>query len=218
MKTKHLLVAALMMAVCLGANAQERVDHGRPSHNLYVGFTPFAMRNIKLSSKDVIDYRYNYKSAWGLQANYEKQFKTSWATLWELQYSNAKLDDVDYKKVPTDVSLLPNEVKDMYAIAVKGYFGKVFNNYKRVQFPIYIGAGWEYINAEAMHHSFLTFGFKARIKCYVSGNIALYAGVNGEYGLSDMHVPNYTGSKKKPEYDLTNKNGYIDAGIVIGLK
>ena len=218
MKTKHLLVAALMMAVCVGANAQEAEGPGPHSSNLYVGFTPFAMRNSKLSEKDVIDYRYKYKSAWGLQVNYEKQFKSSFATLWELQYSNAKLDEIDYKKVPTDASLLPDEVKDMYAIAVKGYFGRILNNYKTVQFPIYVGLGVEYINAEAMHHAFLTIGFKARVKCYVSDNIALYAGVNGELGGSDMSIPHYTGSKKDPSYDLLNKNGYIDVGVVIGLK
>lgn len=191
MRTKFFAIA--LMFVCIGAKAQEK------SSSITIGFAPMGSTSVEISD-DNNDFSYDYKSYWNASIGYEKQLKGV-VSLTELTYAHAK----------SDIKSWPDA--DLTSVTLMTYAGKTFNRNKRLQIPVYIGLGGEYLHGGPVHNLAFDLGLKARLKIYITNNIAVYGGVTGRLGL---------GTKSKDDssdefYTLSPRMWAIDCGLVFGI-
>lgn len=197
-----------LLAMCTSANAQKKAT------SINFGFAPYGYihENIKLKDEK---YKYDYKSYWSAVFGVEKQFKGV-VSLTEISYARAKFDKYDLKG--ESVWFNPNQSEDIQDFTLIEYFGKTINPNKRIQFPVYIGIGGEYILGGPLHNLALDGAVKARVKFYVTDNIGIYAGGNARYGWGMKKANNDTSSiSSDKDYSIGSIVWHIDAGVVIGL-
>ncbi len=159
------------------------------------------------------EYHYDYKSYWNANIGYERQFKGV-VSLTEFTYSKAKFDEYDLKG--NSIWFNPAQTEDLTVMSVTTYAGKTINPNKRIQFPVYIGIGGEYLSGGPIHNLAIDLALKARVKFYITDKIGIYGGGTARIGY---------GMKKASEKDASNKTYYsvvptmwaLDAGLVIGL-
>lgn len=203
---KLFLSVICLMAVSLSASAQNK------ARSLIIGFGPvgYIHENIKLDDEK---YKYDYKSFWNANIGYEKQFKGV-GSLTEFAYGQGKFDEYDL--AGTSKWFDPAQAEDIYSVSVTQFFGKTINPNQRVQIPVYIGIGADYINGGPFHNLLIDGAVKARLKLYITNNFGIYAGATGRIGWGAKSASE-SGSKSSKSYNITNTSWSVDCGIVIGL-
>jgi len=204
---KRSVIVIALMAIFICANAQ---NDGIKSIN--IGFAPvgYIHENIRLGGEK---YRYDYKSYYNINLGYEKQLGGV-VSLTEIKYAAAKFDKYDLKGVSAYFNPLQQE--DIYSVSVTAYAGKTINPNKRIQFPVYIGIGGEYINGGPFHNIIFDLAAKARVKFYVSNKIGIFAGGTGRIGWGSKSAGKSSGSKKD-YYTIQNSQWSVDAGLIFSL-
>lgn len=206
MKNKFFLSVVCFMAVCLSASAQEK------ARNITIGYGPvgYIHENIKLDDEA---YKYDYKSFWNANFGYEKQFKGV-CSLTEVAYGQGKFDEYDL--TGTSEWFDPVQEADISTLSVTQFFGKTINPNKRVQFPVYIGIGADYIHGGPFHNLLIDGAVKARMKFYITNNFGIYGGATARIGWGAKSASE-SGSRNSDMYNVTNTSWSVDCGLVIGL-
>lgn len=207
MKKLFFTFVIALFAFSMNASAQDK------ARSLNLGFAPYGYTHVKISGGDD-KFIYDYKSYWNASVGYERQFKGAIA-LTELTYASAKFDKYDVTGVPQYFNPYHNE--DITSISLIGYIGKTLNPGKRVQFPLYIGVGGEYLEGGPIHNIALDFAAKARVKVYVTDNIGVFGGVSGRYGYGTKKESESSNGSKTTYYNLGNTMWYVDAGVVFRI-
>jgi len=200
-------VVITMFAFSMNASAQDKV------RSLNLGFAPYGYNHVKINGKDD-KFIYDYKSYWNASVGYERQIKGVIA-LTEFTYASAKFDKYDVTGVPQYFN--PYHSEDITSYSLFGYVGKTINPNKRIQFPLYIGVGGEYLEGGPIHNITIDIAAKARVKFYVSDNIGIFGGVSGRYGYGTKKESESSNGNKTTYYNLGNTMWYLDAGIVFGI-
>jgi hypothetical protein len=205
MKKLFFFMSMAMMACCVSVNAQEKTK------SIHVGFSPFGIPSAKLSySKNGEKYKYDYKSYWDLSVGYEKQFKGI-LSYTEFTYGHATNDKMNLKG--TTAWFDPGYVKDINHYALTTYIGTSLNAPHRLQFPLYIGIGGEYVDGKPFRALAFDIAAKARVKFYVGDRFGLFAGANYRIGFGGQ---SFKKDEAKSEiYSVTNSVFYVDAGAII---
>ena len=205
---KSFIITVVFLAMCTSANAQEKAT------SINLGFAPFGYihENIKLKDEK---YKYDYKSYWSAVVGIENQLKGV-VSLTELTYSKAKFDKHDLKGDSEWFN--PRQSEDIQDFTLIQYFGKTINPNKRIQFPVYLGIGGEYILGGPLHNLAIDGAVKARVKFYITNNIGIYAGGTARYGYGIKKANNDTSTKSSDkDYSIGSIVWHVDAGVVIGL-
>ena len=208
MKTKIAMLSIAMLAICFLAKAQEKVS------SLTIGYAPLGYTHVNISLDDE-KYKYDYKSYWNATIGYEKQFKGA-VSLTEVTYAQASFDKYDLSG--TSKWFNPAQSEDIYSLSVTTYVGKTINPNKRIQFPLYIGIGGDYLNGGPIHNLAIDLAAKARIKFYITSGFGIYVGATGRYGWGSKRASESksSGSSSK-SYSVVPSQWAVDAGLVIGL-
>lgn len=202
---KFCIISLLLFSYC--AMAQEKVQ------TINVGFSPFGMTHAKISLSDE-KYKYDYKSYWNINAAFEKQL-AGVLSLSELSYSKAKFDEYDLKG--TSEWFNPAQEKDLSSFSFTQYIGWTINPNKRVQFPLYLGVGFESLQGGPFHNLLFDIGAKARVKFYITDAIGAYVGATGKLGWGSKHASDSDSSRSSSFYTVSGSTIYFDAGVLIGI-
>jgi hypothetical protein len=215
MKKKFFAISIALLFGCIGAKAQllGMLTHDLGgARNLIIGFSPFGYDHINIKKGDE-KYKYDYKSYMNFSLGYETQTE-GLSYLTELDYAMAKFDKYDLKG--TSVWFNPAQSEDISCIAFSQLFGKTFNNFKRVQLPVYFGPRFEYIKGGPFHNLTINACVKARLKIYITGKVGIYVGGTGMMGWGRKKAHEKS-SNSSESYNITPTTAYADAGVVIGL-
>lgn len=197
-----------LLAMCTTAKAQEKVT------SINIGFAPYGYIHENITLKDE-KYKYDYKSYWSAVIGLEKQLKGV-VSLTEISYAQAKFDKYDLKGASQWFN--PYQSEDIQDFTLIQYFGMTINPNKRVQFPVYLGIGGEYILGGPLHNIALDGAVKARVKFYITDNIGIYAGGNARYGWGMKKASEDSSSKSSDkDYSIGSIVWHIDAGLTIGF-
>lgn len=208
MRTRFMTIAAVMLLVCTSAYAEDKV------RSITVGFAPLGYTHVNISLKDE-KYKYDYKSYMNFNVGYERQFKGI-VSLTEISYAQAKFDKYDL--TGTSQWFDPTQQEDIKDFAVTTYVGKTINPNKRIQFPIYIGVGGEYLSGGPLHNLAIDLAAKARVKFYISDNFGIYVGAMGRFGYGSKSASEKSSSSSsKQYYSVIPTMWAVDAGITISL-
>jgi len=208
MKKRIAVLTFALLAVCCVAKAQEKAS------SIILGYGPvgYIHENIKLGDEK---YKYDYKSFWNASFGYEKQFKGA-CSLTEVSYGQGKFDKYDL--TGTSKWFNPAQAEDIYSVSVTQYVGTTINPNMRVQFPIYIGVGADYINGGPFHNLLIDGALKARMKFYITNNFGIYAGATGRLGWGSKKASEKKSSSDSSKgYNITNSSWSVDCGIVFGI-
>ena len=205
---KFFAIIIALLSISINANAQEKAT------SINIGFAPFGSIQERISLKDE-KYKYNYKSYWSAVAGLEKQFKGV-TSMTEITYSSAKFDKYDLKGVPEQFN--PYQTEDIQDFTLIQYVGKTINPNKRIQFPLYVGIGGEYILGGPFHNLAFDGAAKARVKFFITNNIGVYAGGNFRYGFGMKKADDDKSSlSNTTDYSIGSIVWNVEAGITIGL-
>ena len=197
-----------LLAMCTTAKAQEKVT------SINIGFAPYGYIHENITLKDE-KYKYDYKSYWSAVIGLEKQLKGV-VSFTEISYAQAKFDKYDLKGASQWFN--PYQSEDIQDFTLIQYFGMTINPNKRVQFPVYLGIGGEYILGGPLHNIALDGAVKARVKFYITDNIGIYAGGNARYGWGMKKASEDSSSKSSDkDYSIGSIVWHIDAGLTIGF-
>lgn len=206
MKNSNIAIAILLLLVCMGTKAQNS------SRSLTVSYSPLGYNHVNISLKNE-EYKYDYKSYWNVNLGFEKQFKGI-VSLTEITYSYAKFDK--YKLKGMSDFFNPAQEEDLKTASITTYAGRTFNRNRRLQIPVYIGIGCDYLYGGPIHNLAVDLALKARIKYYVTNNIGVLVGVTGRVGLGTKNAKD--GDKTKKElYTLVPSMWAVDAGLIFGI-
>jgi len=208
MKARIAVLTFAMLAVCSVSKAQNKAS------SIILGYGPvgYIHENIKLEDEK---YKYDYKSFWNASFGYEKQFKGA-CSLTEVTYGQGKFDKYDL--TGTSKWFDPAQMEDIYSVSVTQFFGTTINPNKRVQFPIYLGVGADYINGGPFHNLLIDGAVKARMKFYITNNFGIYGGATARLGWGAKSASeSKSSSSSSTSYNITNTSWSVDCGIVIGL-
>lgn len=210
MKNIPLLTVILFIFNCTTAQTK--------THNLGLGVSPYGMNNAVIryktgneSEKMKIDYN-SYKAA---QLFYEKQFKGS-GVMMEFSYAQADLEKVDKNildKYQPDLKL--DEKITTYSFHLYGII--TINKQKRVQLPIYLGVGGDYIEGGPVSALYGVATGKARLKIYLTNKFGIYGGYSYDYGLTYRSLGSGSGTAPRVDRFISNQVQHVDAGITFSL-
>lgn len=206
MKKKIAAIVIGLLFTTVEMNAQEKVN------SLNVAFSPFGYNKMGITLESE-DYQYNYKSYWNISLGYERQLK-GFISLTELSYSEAAFDKYELKG--TSKWFEPDQQEKLTTASLMCYCGKALLPQQRLQIPLYLGVGFDYLNGGPAHNITLNLGVKARVKFYITDTIAIFVGGNARYGLGSKHASEENSSSTS-SYTLKNLNCSADAGFVIGI-
>ena len=205
---KKTILAAITFMLALGtsiATAQEQ-------QSLTVGVSPVGSIHANISL-DNEEYKYNYESYWNVNLGYEGQFHGH-VTLTEVTYAKAKFES--YELTGNSQWFNPAQQEDVTDIALTTYYGRTIFPGKRVQLPLYIGIGGEYIKGGPLHNLAFDVAAKARLKFYISNSFGIYAGATGRWGFGAKSASEKSSSSTKM-YSVIPSTLAFDAGIIISL-
>ena len=197
-----------MMAICSVVNAQNK------NTSIILGYGPVGSIHEKIVLDDE-KYKYDYNSFWNANIGIEKQFKGV-STLTEISYAQGKFDKYDL--TGTSKWFNPAQKDDIYSVSVTQFFGKTYNSNKRLQFPVYIGIGADYLNGGPFHNLLIDGALKARLKFFITDNFGIYGGVTGRMGWGSKSASeSKSSSSSSDSYLITNTSWSVDCGIMISL-
>ena len=199
-----------MVLFTLSANAQEK------SLSVVVGVNPGIGKLSTSIYKDKNeDHDINYKMGFGLSVDIEKQL-SGVISLSEFRYGKWNFDNM---KMSTETPQFPMPAKcdDITSYSFMQYAGKTIFPNKRLQIPLYIGIGADYLSGAPYHNIFLDLGVKARVKFYILDTVGIFAGADWTYGygLSSRGMPQ---SDTHKEYlTLSFTRPYVDLGATVNF-
>ena len=206
MKTKFFAIAIALISISTTAKAQA----GTTSINIGVAPVGYIHENINYKDEK---YKYDYKSYVNASFGIEKQFKGA-TSLTEFKYAKAEFDKYDL--TGTSQWFNPRQREDISSFSFTQYAGKTINPNKRIQFPLYIGVGLEYLNGGPFHNLIIDGAAKARVKFYFSNHFGIYAGATGRIGWGSKKASE-SSSSNSDAYSIINTQWSADAGITIGF-
>ena len=205
---KILLITAL--GFFLGVNAQVKTN------NFGVGISPFGMMYVKKEYKQnskVDKVKIDYKSYLNAHLFYERQLGGA-GLLIEGTYAMAKFEKMDNNIInlyEPDATY----AKDVNIYSAAFYGSYAFNKQKRLQVPVYVGIGADFVNGDPINLAFVSLVAKARLKFYISNKIALYGGYNYKTGLGMDGSDNK--DSKAPEKSTYLNVNYADMGVTFSF-
>ena len=212
MKKNFSLFAVAIMACFISMNAQNR-----KAPNLIVGFSPFGTTSTSIKLDDE-KYKYDYKSYWNVNVGFEKELLKELLCIiycTELTYAHASFDKYDLKG--TNDWFNPQQDDDMNQFSIATYVGTKIFPKSRLQLPIYVGVGTDYIKSgKAVDAVCIDLAAKTRLKFFVTDKICLFVGANAKWGFGQTNYSNDKGKKSK-DYSTHHNIYNIEAGISIGL-
>ncbi|MBR4238788.1 MAG: DUF2715 domain-containing protein [Prevotella sp.] len=206
MKTNFFVIIIALLFASAGVKAQNK------ARSITFGFSPIGYNHVNINLDDE-KYKYDYKSYWNANIGYEKQFKGV-VSLTEFTYSHATFDKYDL--TGTSEWFNPAQTEDLTTMSITTYAGKTINPNKRIQFPVYIGIGGEYLNGGPMHNLAIDLALKARVKFYFTNSIGIYVGATGKVGYG-MKSASEKSASSKEYYSVIPSMLMLDAGMVITL-
>jgi len=199
-----------MALFTMSVNAQDK------SLSVVVGVNPgIGKLSTSLSHGKEEDHDINYKMGFGVSVDIEKQL-SGVITLSEFRYGKWKYDS---RKMSTDTPMfpMPAHCDDVTSYSFMQYAGRTFFPKKRLQIPVYIGIGADYLSGKPYHNLFVDLGVKARVKFYVTDVVGIFAGADWTYGfgLSSRGMPS---SDTHQEYmSLSYTRPYVDFGATVNF-
>ena len=206
---KKLFATALcLFAFCVTTSAQSKAT------SLNFSYSPVGGIHEKIKLDDE-KYNYDYKSVWAGTFSIEKQFKGA-STMSEFTYLQGTFDSYDLNG--TSSRFDPAQTEDIKSFSFTQYIGTTFNSEQRFQFPLYLGFGGSYLLGGPFHNISFDVAAKARLKFFITDNIALIGGITGRYGWGAKRAnEKSTTSTSSSSYTITNTQWYVDAGLSISL-
>ena len=197
----------LSMIALLTFSTAAMADDGF-AKSVIAGFAPVGYHHVSISHKDD-KFSYDYKSYWSANIGYEKQFGGT-TVLTQLFYSQGKFDKYELKGT-TDF-FDPAQKEDVFSAGLTILAGTTINKYSRLQFPIYIGPGVEYMKGGPLHNIIGHLAVQVRMKFYFTDNIGFYVGGSARIGYGYKG-----GSKENERYSIVPTTAYADAGLVFSF-
>lgn len=203
---KFVAIAVALFAISMNANA------GDGTLSINIGFAPVGHIHETISLKPE-KYKYDYNSYMNFNLGIEKQFKGV-TTLSEFKYAQGKFDSYDLDG--NSQWFNPKLTDDVFSVSFTQYFGKTINPNKRIQFPLYIGIGGEYLKGGPFHNLILDGAAKARVKFFFTNHIGIFAGGTFRLGWGAKSASESSNSNKDM-YSILNTQWSVDAGLTFGL-
>lgn len=200
---KIILLTAAVLFVCNNIKADDGF-----AKSVIIGFGPVGYHHVNITHSDD-KFKYDYKSYWSANFGYEKQFGGT-TVLTQLFYSQGKFDK--YVLKGTTDYFDPTQKDDVFSAGLTILAGTTINKYSRLQFPIYIGPGVEYMKGGPFHNIVGHLAVQVRMKFYFTDNIGFYIGGSGRVGYGYKG-----GSKEKDRYSIVPITAYADAGLVFSF-
>lgn len=176
--------------------------------NVGVGLSPFggAWIKYKSDSGENTYMKLDYSSYLNGHAYYERQM-SGINFLIEGSYAKA-----NFKEIEVDENYnFTDDPEDIQVMSLHFYGGQTLNKKKRLQIPVYYGAGFDYVSGEPIDKFFISLSFKLRLKMYINNKIAVYGGASYDTGMG-------TEDKGENKSDRVGYNAYhADAGITFSL-
>ena len=150
------------------------------SNNISVAVNPMGIVNVTHKADNGTELKLRYKSTFGFNASYERQF-SGFFVGGEVDYMYAKFNKISNSEVtlPSDI-----EFKDINDFSAYLVAGSTVNNNKRLQCPLGLGVGLEYVSSKPQDHLYLGMEIKPRCRYFVSDQIAFFVGTRVRYCLS----------------------------------
>ena len=206
----RILTLVVLSVFYINVNAQEKAG------SITIGVALIGYHHLNIAYDKEEKYKYDYKSYFNFNVGYERQFKGV-TSLAEFTYTKAKFDKYDL--TGTSEYFNPAQSEDISSYSLIFYAGKTFNANQRFQFPVYIGAGGDYLSGGPFHNLAVDLAVKARFKFYITNNIGIFAGASVRYGwgVKSRSTKENSSSDKSTGYIITNAMWYVDAGLIIGI-
>lgn len=196
-------LAMLASSVC----AQER------SVSVVVGVNP-ALGSLSTDiGYDDEEHNIDYKSTFGVSIDIERQLK-GFIVMSEIRYGKWKVDEFDPDTTNPRFPM-PDSVDDLSTYTFMQYGGRTIFPNKRLQIPLYVGIGLDYIQGAPYHNLLVDLGGKARIKFYITDKVGIYGGADFTWGIGSSSRGMEEGSKDTFKIHATRL--YFDFGFTINL-
>ena len=158
-------------------------------------------------------HKINYNAGFGVLFDIEKQLNGA-VSLSEFRYGKWKCDECKPYD-GTSLFPIPATCDDVNSFSFMQYGGKTIFPKKRVQIPLYIGIGLDYLRGAPYHNLFFDFGAKARIKFYITSKFGLFAGADYTfgYGSSSRDLP----EKSSKSFNLYTRKLNVDFGFTVNI-
>jgi hypothetical protein len=218
MKTTKLFLA-LIMAMCMFAtNASADKDK---TTNLLIGFTPMAaktMTSIKYNAKGAPKDEFTYNKEFGITIGIERVIN-GMIVLPELRYfrgsfKKASLPSLGYA-MPYPFPY--TEYDDLNDFGFMQWLGVTIGAKKRVQVPLMVGIGLDYLKGAPMNNLFFNYGAKARVKIYFTNKVGMFLGGAYEGGMSHSNRGIPSGADSDDKFNLKRKVPYGEVGLTVTL-
>lgn len=163
------------------------------------------------------NYAYTYTPPTvAFTVGYEDQYLGT-LLAYEIGYARYSFDeyDLNYGNLRDNEmpSFNPKVTDDLNVFSFMGYWGTSLNSQKRLQFPMLAGVGVDYFSNALAHNFAICIGAKARVKFYITDNIALFAGANLKGGLGARKYGNEEKYSSDVSYNMYALNFNLDAGL-----
>lgn len=198
---KKLLLTTFLL---LTASAAINVFAG----NWTIGLSPIGTQNLVLNFKDPSDkFFYDYRTTVGFSLSVESLFEDG---IIEISHFRGTLTDSRHEG---DKLYMKNEPGSIRATSLMRYWGKVFNDGNRIQFPVYAGAGFGKIKAADINTLSLELGAKAGAKFYITNTVGAFsnAGFRADFGREHYNSESYEDLRPS----VTRFDFYVELGVAL---
>ena len=222
MKKLFSLLLGAMMLCPMSSFASDKTT------NIMIGAVPTLARlktTIRSEAKGAETDRFKYDKEWGITLGIER-VNNGFVVLPEFRYFHGNLKTA--KIMPTSTfrysaSETPTldynyKLKDINEFGYMQWLGYSINSRHRVQVPLMMGIGLDWMQGAPMKNLFLVYGVKARIKIYFSQKVGMYFGGAYEAGYSTSERGTVEDKKDKAnEFKLHKRNLLTEAGLTFTL-
>ena len=185
---------------------------------MLIGFTPMAGKtttSIQYDKKGAPKDKFTYNKEWGVTLGIERVIN-GFIVLPEFRYFRGNLDKIKFDTPNPDIPVFPyTTYEDLNDFGFMQWVGFTIGAKKRVQVPLMMGIGLDYLKGAPMNNLFLDYGVKARLKIYFTGKVGMFLGGAYEGGLSFSNRGVPSGSNNN--FDLHRKVPYGEVGFTFTL-
>ncbi len=176
--------------------------------NWTLGLTPVGGQSLKLSFDDPKEiFTYNFRTTVGISIAVESIFQNG---IIEFSHYRGILTSSSHEG---DKLYMKNEDDHIRVTSFMRYWGKVFNDGKRIQFPIYAGAGVGNIKSGNVHTLSLEVGAKGGAKFYVSNTVGVFsnAGFHAGFAGEKYNAETYGDLSSS----ISRRDFYVELGVAV---
>jgi len=173
---KYISTLLCITLITLSTNAQKKGWSFNAAINPGFGTLDTQLRH---SDDEVHDI--DYKQSFGVSAGFEHQGRLV-THLTEFRYVQYKFDEYQLKE-GNPVYPLPTTFDDIKSYSLMQYTGLNAMSHEKLQIPIYLGLGLEYLEGEPYHNITAMAGLKIRAKFYLTNRLAIYGGIGYIAGI-----------------------------------